>query len=364
MAQSPWNNPRAVLMPPPLSPIPAHPEKWLPKFNPQTGMMAEEHINNFMLSVNLNGVTNEDVVVRLFPYTMQGTAGSWYFSLPSGSITSWDIFQSQFLNKFGDDRSTAMLINDLSNLKAEAREPIKDFNLRFNKILNKIPAASQPSEEVRCEWYIMALPSNLAIFVDRANKTTLVENLTEALAVEKCVVALEKRSAVEECKFKKIFFKEDTKKKQTKDPFDFEGLQKVLKAMSNEMIDIKKQVAETSSKNPYRTFKRNPPMEVKPPSTISNVESEEEEEEENPTKGKTDDEEVVELQGMWDFILPQEEDQEECLVSTRSKNQLDPPQTTQKQKGASPVTKDKVATKKETARATQFSLAQSEQAPP
>jgi len=63
MAQSPWNNPRAVLMPPPLSPILAHPEKWLPKYNPEAGMLAEEHINNFMLSINLNGVTNEDVVV-------------------------------------------------------------------------------------------------------------------------------------------------------------------------------------------------------------------------------------------------------------------------------------------------------------
>ena len=117
MAQSPWNNPWAVLMPPLLSQIPAHPEKWLPKFNPEAGMLAEEHINNFMLSVNLNEVTNEDAVVRLFPYTMKGTAGSWYFSLPSGSITSWDIFQSQFLTKFGDDRSTKTIINDLSILK-------------------------------------------------------------------------------------------------------------------------------------------------------------------------------------------------------------------------------------------------------
>ena len=166
-----------------------------------------------MLFVNLNGVTNEDVVVQLFPYTMQGTAGSWYFSLPSRSITSLDILQNQFLTKFGDERSTETLINDLSNLKAEAREPIKDFNLVFNKILNKIPTASQPSEEVRCEWYITALPSNLVIFVDRANKTTLVENLTEAIAVEKHVIALEKRPAIEEPKSKKVTFKEDSKKK-------------------------------------------------------------------------------------------------------------------------------------------------------
>jgi len=67
---------RAVAMPTPLSQLPAHPEKWLPKFNPKTGMLAEEHINNFMLSINLNGVTEEDIVVILFPYTLQGAARS------------------------------------------------------------------------------------------------------------------------------------------------------------------------------------------------------------------------------------------------------------------------------------------------
>ena len=71
-------------------------------------------------------------------------------------------------------------------------------------------------------------------------------------------------------------------------------------------------------------------MDVKPPNAISNAESKEEEEEENTTEGKTDDEEVMELQGMWDFIHPQEEDQEVFPVSTRRKNQLDPPQTTPK----------------------------------
>ena len=134
--------------------------------------------------------------------------------------------------------------------------------------------------------------------------------------------------------------------------------------MSNEMIDIKKQVAKTSSKNPYRAFKRSPSMDAKPPNAISNVESEEEEEEESTTEGQTDDEEVVELQGMWDFILPQEEDQEAFPVSTRSKNQLDPPQTTPKQKGASPAAKEKVATKKTTAKVTQSSPIQPDQTPP
>ena len=63
MAQTPWNNLGEVLMPNPLSQLSGHLEKWLPKINPEAGMLAEEHINNFMLSINLNGVINEDVVV-------------------------------------------------------------------------------------------------------------------------------------------------------------------------------------------------------------------------------------------------------------------------------------------------------------
>ena len=70
MAQIPSNSPRAVLMFVPLSQLLAHPEKWLPKFNTEVGMLEKEHINNFMLPINLNGVTNEDAVVRIFPYTL------------------------------------------------------------------------------------------------------------------------------------------------------------------------------------------------------------------------------------------------------------------------------------------------------
>ena len=44
----PWTRPGAVNMPGPLHDLPDAPEKWLPKFNPDNGTQAEEHINNFM----------------------------------------------------------------------------------------------------------------------------------------------------------------------------------------------------------------------------------------------------------------------------------------------------------------------------
>jgi len=76
MAQRPWTNLGAFQMAIPLHPLPAHPEKWLPRFNPNDGLPTKEHINNFMLSINLNGVVEEDVVVHLFPYTFEGSVGS------------------------------------------------------------------------------------------------------------------------------------------------------------------------------------------------------------------------------------------------------------------------------------------------
>jgi len=97
------------------------------QFNPEDGLLAEEHLHNYMLTINLNGLYEEDLVVRLFLYILTVSAGSWYFSLPSNSITSWDIFEEQFFTKFGDDRSTPSLINYLSNSKNEFRVKDKIF---------------------------------------------------------------------------------------------------------------------------------------------------------------------------------------------------------------------------------------------
>jgi len=67
---------------------------------------------------------------------------------------------------------------------------------------------------------------------------------------------------------------------------------------------------------------------------------------------------------MWDFILPDEEDQDAFLVSTHSRNQLDPPQPTPKPKSASSMTKDKVASKKTSPKATQTSPVQTDTSTP
>jgi hypothetical protein len=49
-------------------PLPKHPGKILPKFDPDNDVTFEDHIKQFMLSLRLMDLQHEDVVCRLFPY--------------------------------------------------------------------------------------------------------------------------------------------------------------------------------------------------------------------------------------------------------------------------------------------------------
>lgn len=133
--------------------------------------------------------------------------------------------------------------------------------------------------------------------------------------------------------------------------------------MSNEMVDIKKQVVETSSKKTFRSFKRNSPAYPKPQNAISNDESDGEERKVSTNEEEMDDEEVEKLQGMWDFILPNEETQEELLVATRSKIHVELSQTNPKQKASMPPLRDKEASKEYVPKSSQTTPTQLDASP-
>ena len=123
------------------------------------------------------------------------------------------------------------------------------------------------------------------------------------------------------------------------------------------MAEIKKQVAESSSKKPFRPFRRNQPTNPQPLNTISNDEIDDEDEDEATfSPDEFQDKQIVELNGMWDFILPMsdsENEHEGLPVSTRSKGPYDPTQSIKKKKPSTPLAKDKDVNKKFTSTSNQ-----------
>ena len=72
---------------------------------------------------------------------------------------------------------------------------------------------------------------------------------------------------------------------------------------------------------------------------------------------------MVELQGMWDFILPNEETQEALPFATQSSGFVDSPQTNPKQKVSTLAPRDKTTSKKSPSKSTQTTPLQSNSSP-
>jgi hypothetical protein len=117
--------------------FPSHPKKLLPKFDPETSGLPEDHIKKFILAIRLMNVQHEDVVCRLYPYKFKNSTSMWYFNLPVGSNNSWTKFHKYFLDKFPEEMTIGTLMAQIFAATMGPKEKFKDFNQRFKNILNK-----------------------------------------------------------------------------------------------------------------------------------------------------------------------------------------------------------------------------------
>ena len=132
-----------------------HPKRVLPKFDPEKGIYAEDHLKIFYLALNLLNVEHEDVIYRLFPYTFDPRASSWYFSLQTNSIAYWHGLEKVFITKFGNQTTIATLMKELLSMTMEKK--VQEFNQRFTTLLNSFSAMAKPTKESLVEYYTTTL---------------------------------------------------------------------------------------------------------------------------------------------------------------------------------------------------------------
>ena len=88
-----WRDISPLNMTPPLHSMPQSFDKSLPKFEPNEGILVDDHLQSFYLDLEgLQAAEHEDVVYTLFLHTLKGKEASWYFSLQENSITNWNTF--------------------------------------------------------------------------------------------------------------------------------------------------------------------------------------------------------------------------------------------------------------------------------
>ena len=164
-------------------------------------------------------------------------------------------------------------------MKFDKKHKVKDFNQRFINLLCHIP--ERHVESIQVEYYTVALPPTVAMLVKAQEKRTLAKKFREAIKVEKDMASISIHQGNEEnkpssskknTKKSKGILRTDTEKKD-KEPTDMASMQRVIKQLTNGLIDPKKNKGEV--KKPFKPFikKRIDYVPQLPPTSGINIEA-------------------------------------------------------------------------------------------
>ncbi|XP_073041995.1 uncharacterized protein [Primulina eburnea] len=100
------------------------------------------HLRTFLEitdTVKINGVSDEIIRLRLFPFSLRDQARSWLQSLPLGSITTWADLVTKFLSKYFPPAKSAQLKIDITNFRQREFEVLYEAWERYKELLRKFP---------------------------------------------------------------------------------------------------------------------------------------------------------------------------------------------------------------------------------
>ncbi|KAF7812193.1 uncharacterized protein G2W53_033169 [Senna tora] len=143
--------------------------------NWQFGGSPIEHPNNHILNFlevcdtfKHNGVSNDAICLRLFPFSLRDKAKVWLQSLPEGSISTLEELAQQFLTKYFPPGKTAKMRNDITSFVLLDNESLYEAWERFKELLRKVP------KWLQVQTFYNGLSSEIITSIDSAAGGALI----------------------------------------------------------------------------------------------------------------------------------------------------------------------------------------------
>ncbi|WRX28177.1 Retrotransposon gag domain - like 10 [Theobroma cacao] len=114
-----------------------------------------------------NGVTDDAIRLRLFPFSLRDKAKSWLNSLPNGSITTWEDLAQKFLAKFFPPTKTAKLRNNITSFTQFDGESLYEAWERFKELLQRCPHHGIP-DWLQVQAFYNGLVGSIKTTIDAA----------------------------------------------------------------------------------------------------------------------------------------------------------------------------------------------------
>ena len=141
------------------------------------------HIENFLEicdTLKHNGVSDDAIRLRLFPFSLRDKAKAWLQSLPAGSITTWNDLAQKFLAKFFPPAKTTKLRTNIQTFVQFDMETLYEAWERFKDLLRRCPHHGLPKWLVVQTFY-NGLNNHTRINIDAAAGGSLMgKSLDEA----------------------------------------------------------------------------------------------------------------------------------------------------------------------------------------
>ncbi|XP_042432733.1 uncharacterized protein LOC122019320 [Zingiber officinale] len=148
----------------------------LPKFQGLSGEDPNRHLHEFHVvcsTMKPQGISEEDIKLRAFPFSLSGAAKDWLYCLPAGYITSWIDMKKAFLEKFFPASRTATIRKSICGIQQVVGETLYDYWERFKKLCSSCPQ-HQISDQLLVQYFYEGLLPMDRSMIDAAAGGALV----------------------------------------------------------------------------------------------------------------------------------------------------------------------------------------------
>ncbi|XP_071933622.1 uncharacterized protein [Coffea arabica] len=112
------------------------------------------HLSTFLEicdTIKFNGVSEDAIKLRLFPFSLRDKAKVWLQSHPPNTFTTWDELAKIFLNKFFSPGKTAKLRMDITSFSQQEGETLYEAWERYRELQRRCPHHGLP------DWLVVQI---------------------------------------------------------------------------------------------------------------------------------------------------------------------------------------------------------------
>ncbi|XP_051141146.1 uncharacterized protein LOC127258371 [Andrographis paniculata] len=149
----------------------------LPSFHGLAGEEPHKHLQEFDVvcsSMKPPGITDEQIKLKAFPFSIKDAAKDWLYYLPPGSIDMWNDMKKKFLEKYFPASRAAILRKEICGIKKQSGETLHEYWERFNKLIIKCPQHQIPPQ-LLIQYFYDSLSLMDRNIIDAASGGALVD---------------------------------------------------------------------------------------------------------------------------------------------------------------------------------------------